>query len=482
MRSLAHEVRRGVEPRAVGDAARGQVADRRLRRQEPGRGLGELARRLVVLDEHAERRLRRVGAQPPERCDHERQQWLGDARGGVRGVERAREPDDLVARGDGVGEQVGRRGVRARVDDGDTIGNEVHRKCPGSPARRKDTGARFPARRALRLAADPLGLVRRRRPGRSRARRALGLRSHRGGRRQRRRSSPTAGNPLAVGELRSFRGRRPHRPDLRALRRAERRADRGVALAPVRARGARRPSVRARCLRRQGQLPAAAARGLPPGARRRAAGARARARRGRGGGRRPPRARLARGGRARRRLRDRVRLGHGGRGHARAHDRRARDHAARDRRAHGAPQPALGHVRRRGAEREPRADAGARTPHAERRRAAARRAARRPDRADRRRAGVVGATLDPARSVLADVGATPLSAAVDGRLLRAQLVRAELRRQRLRERRRAEPPDDPARHRPRDDLDPPRPGTGRRADPRHRRAPDPRGVARQAPS
>ena len=234
---------------------------------------------------------------------------------------------DLVARRDGVGEQVGRRGVRARVDDGDTIGNEVHRKCPGSPAQRKDTGARFPARRARRVAADPLDLVRRRRSGRPRTCGARWVCDRiEEARRRPRPVVPTAGNPLAVGELRSFRDGRADRPDLRALRRAERRRPGSEWHShAVRARGARRPAVRARRLGRQGQLPAAAARRLPPGARRRAARARARARRGRGGGRRPPRARLARGGRARRRLRDRLRLGHGGRGHARADDRRARD-------------------------------------------------------------------------------------------------------------------------------------------------------------
>ena len=53
----------------------------------------------------------------------------------------------------------------------------------------------------------------------------------------------------------------------------------------VRAHRARRPPVRARRGRRQGQLPAAAARGLRAGPRRRAAGERALPRRGRGGGR-----------------------------------------------------------------------------------------------------------------------------------------------------------------------------------------------------
>ena len=118
-------------------------------------------------------------------------------------------------------------------------------------------------------------------------------------------------------------------------------------LAAVRARRPRRPHLRARRLRRQGQLPAAAARRVRAGARGRAAGQRARARRGRGGGRRRGRRALGARRRARRRLRDRLRLRHGGRAHARDHDRPARARHARTLEVRTArARPALGRVRR----------------------------------------------------------------------------------------------------------------------------------------
>ena len=91
MRPLAHEMRGGLETGAVGDAARGQVADRRLVGQVPGRGLGELACGLVVLDEHRDGAARRFLAQLPDRRDHERQQRLGDARRRGGAVERVRQ-------------------------------------------------------------------------------------------------------------------------------------------------------------------------------------------------------------------------------------------------------------------------------------------------------------------------------------------------------------------------------------------------------
>ena len=126
-------------------------------------------------------------------------------------------------------------------------------------------------------------------------------------------SSPIdGGNPLAVGELRAATART--RPtvliyghyDVQSVGDAERVDD-----AAVRARRARRPPLRARRLRRQGQLPAAAARRVRAGARGRAAGQRARARRGRGGDRRRGRRRVGARRRARRRRGDRLRLRHG---------------------------------------------------------------------------------------------------------------------------------------------------------------------------
>ena len=227
----------------------------------------------------------------------------------------------------------------------------------------------------------------------------VGLRAHRGGRRDARRSSPTAGNPLAVGELRSFRADAPtvliyghydvqcptpaeewHTPPFEPTMRDGR-------------------AVRARRLGRQGQLPAAPARGLPPGARGRAAGARAGARRGRGGDRRPPRrstgsprptsaaptarSSSTRGWRTRTRPRSRSACAASSSSRSTSARRRATctrgctaARAERDARAHAGPLPAPA---RRGW-------------------AAARRAACRPDRADRGRAGVLGQARRMARS------------------------------------------------------------------------------------
>ena len=92
--------------------------------------------------------------------------------------------------------------------------------------------------------------------------------------------------------------------------------------------------------------------------------------------------------------------------------------------------------------------AGALAAPAERRRAAARRAARGPDRADRRGAGVLG-RLAPGSQRARRRRRDAAQRRVDEGLLRAQLVRAELRHQRPRERRRAAPAHDPARQRAR---------------------------------
>ena len=92
------------------------------------------------------------------------------------------------------------------------------------------------------------------------------------------------GNPLAIGDLRAATADAPTvliygHYDVQSV------GDLSAwTLAAVRARGPRRPPVRARRLRRQGQLLAAAARRLRAGERGRAAGQRARRRRGRGGG------------------------------------------------------------------------------------------------------------------------------------------------------------------------------------------------------
>ena len=94
------------------------------------------------------------------------------------------------------------------------------------------------------------------------------------------------GNPLAVGELRAA---DPAAPTVLIYGHYDVQgagAARAVELARRSSRDPRRPPLRARRGRRQGQLPAAAARRLRDGARRRAAGQRARADRGRGGDRR----------------------------------------------------------------------------------------------------------------------------------------------------------------------------------------------------
>ena len=124
--------------------------------------------------------------------------------------------------------------------------------------------------------------------------------------------------------------------------------------AAVRARHPRRPPVRPRRLRRQGQLPAAAARRLRAGRRRRAAGQRARADRGRRGDRLRRRQPLGRGRRARRRLRDRLRRRDARPRHARADGRDARDGVREPGGPHRRAARALRPLRRRGAERLPR--------------------------------------------------------------------------------------------------------------------------------
>ena len=191
--------------------------------------------------------------------------------------------------------------------------------------------ARRPAARGRRLAADPVDLGGRAQPRGTRGRRDLGP-AARAGRRRHRELVPTAGGaPLVVGELRASRDDAPTiliygHYDVQDVG-----DERCGSSPPFEPDGARRPHLRARRLRRQGQLPAAAAR-RP--ARWRDAGElprpRARAGRRRGGDRRRRRRSLGRGRRARRRRGDRLRRGHGRRGHAGADDRRARDHAARD--------------------------------------------------------------------------------------------------------------------------------------------------------
>ena len=144
--------------------------------------------------------------------------------------------------------------------------------------RRRSDSERMPAhartpRRAHRLAAHPLRLHRWRRCARASARVRLGLRADRGGRRERRaghgrRRTSDGDRGAACGP-----GGRADRARLRPLRRPGPRAPRRVDFAAVRADGARRAPLRPRRRRRQGQLPAAAARRLRAGARRRAAGA-----------------------------------------------------------------------------------------------------------------------------------------------------------------------------------------------------------------
>ena len=113
-------------------------------------------------------------------------------------------------------------------------------------------------------------------------------------------------------------------------------------VAAVRAHDPRRPHLRARRLRRQGQLPAAAARRVRDGRRGRAARARARARRGRRGDRLGRRQRLGARRRPRRRRGDRVRRGHGRRADAGGDARHARHGVRRPRGPHGRADRALG--------------------------------------------------------------------------------------------------------------------------------------------
>ena len=187
----------------------------------------------------------------------------------------------------------------------------------------------------------------------------MGLRAHRRGRRQRR-GADGLRQPALRGRAALAPGRCADRADLRALRRAVARAAQPLDHRPLRSRRARRAALRARCERRQGQLPAAAARRLRPRPLRRPAGARTRAAGGRGGSRWHGRPALHGRGRAPRRLRDRLRRHHGGRAAAGAARRRARRHRRPRARAHREPRPPLGRLRRRGTERAARAHEDAR--------------------------------------------------------------------------------------------------------------------------
>ena len=170
---------------------------------------------------------------------------------------------------------------------------------------------------------------------------------------------------------------------VRALRRSAARAARALGVSAVRADCPRRLALRARSRRRQGPA-------LHPPQGRRAARGRGRSARERalhvrrrGGVGRPFDHRLPRGGRARgRRLRD-LRREHARARQARVLRRDARDRVLPRSGADRREGPALRRLRRRGAEREPRAPAGARRrPAAGRERAGA--AARRDRQAERR--------------------------------------------------------------------------------------------------
>ena len=107
--ALADEVWRGLEPRAVGDAARGHEADH-VGGRVPGRLVGYLARRFVVVDEHRQAGPRLAAAALPERRQQGRECGFGNAcTRRQRRFERARELRDTGLRGDLVrdGRQVG---------------------------------------------------------------------------------------------------------------------------------------------------------------------------------------------------------------------------------------------------------------------------------------------------------------------------------------------------------------------------------------
>ena len=208
------------------------------------------------------------------------------------------------------------------------------------------------------LAADPVDLDRRRRPGRPRARPPNGSAQRvraAGGEAEPRARSATAIRWPSASCAPPTRTRPRCSSTATTTCRASATPD-AWAVAAVRADAARRAHLRARRLRRQGQLPAAAARGLLAGRRRRAAGPRARARRGRGGGRRrerrasgcaptsaAPTARSSSTPAWRTCTRPRSRSGC-----AASSPRTLDGHRA-------AARPALRHVRRRDAERRPRA-------------------------------------------------------------------------------------------------------------------------------
>ena len=160
---------------------------------------------------------------------------------------------------------------------------------------------------------------------------------------------------------------RADRPLLRPLRRAAACAARALGIRSVRGDDSRRVGLRARRRGRQGPALDAAARGRPARGRRGAADQHPPRLGRRGGGRRPVDRRVPAAGRARRR---------------RVRDLRRRDGVARpagdlgrDPRARGLQpacedwpaRPPLGHVRQCGAERDPRAAAGARRDPAARR-------------------------------------------------------------------------------------------------------------------
>ena len=247
--------RRGRSPRAARRAANGAA-----RRPAPQ------ARRAQVRRRRRRRRHARLAAAG--------QHVEGARRGGRR---RRRGRAHLHHRGDEDGERdhrpQGRQGRRARRQGGRPITTgDTHRRHQVGPSDRP----RLRDPRAGRLAADPVGLHGGRQPrGAARGCR-VGLAIY-----------VAAGGTAELAEKTDIRRwwsascppprRRAHGPDLRPLRRPGRRRRDPLDHARLRARHPRRPHLRPRCVRRQGQLPPAAAGGVRDGRRRRAARERPRA-------------------------------------------------------------------------------------------------------------------------------------------------------------------------------------------------------------
>ena len=269
-----------------------------------------------------------------------------------------------------------------------------------------------------------------------------------------------------------------HDPLLRPLRRPAARPARALGVAAVRADPARREAVGAGCRRRQGQ-PLHARRGRPAAGRRRLlAGQRSLRLRRRGGDRRQLDRRMAGAGRGTRgrcpdpRRRDVL---------TRASDllrRGARDALFPPARTNGNDGHALGHVRRRSAERDARADERPRERRTARGRLSARRVARRRDSAVRAGARRLGAASARVRAAVALRRDAHRSRSRRG-LLPADVRRYGARRERDRERlarsREDRPPSGGAGQR----LDPARPRPGSRHDSRRVRAAGARRASRR---